>query len=100
MPRLARFCMIHYLVGFGVATLFVGALLLADMSGLRHLVTSTADGPLALAMLWFFNGIVFAGAQVGVALFLRAESDAEGPRGSAPALAAPPVAVLRREGRA
>ena len=46
-------------------------------------------------LLWFFNGIVFGGAQAGIAVFLMAEpEEPKGPpRQMAPSLARLPVVV-------
>lgn len=80
MPELIRFVIRHLAIGFSLALPFTGMLLWFDVANLWHLVTSTADGPLAVVLLVFFNGIVLAGAQLGIALVLLAEKDST-PRG-------------------
>jgi hypothetical protein len=79
MPELIRFVIRHLAIGFALALPFTGMLLWFNVANLWHLVTHTADGPLALFLLTFFNGIVFAGAQLGIALLLLADRDT--PRG-------------------
>ncbi|MWD28867.1 hypothetical protein E0K89_015410 [Aquicoccus sp. SCR17] len=80
MPRLVRLYITQTLIGFGLSAGFVAILLGADVAGLRHLVTQDPAGPLAVAMLWLFNGIVFSGAQFGIAI-LRMADDGDTPRG-------------------
>jgi hypothetical protein len=79
MPQLIRFVIRHLAIGFALALPFTGLLLWLDVANLWHLVTHTAEGPLAVFLLVFFNGIVFAGAQLAIALVLLADRD--GPRG-------------------
>jgi hypothetical protein len=79
MPQLIRFVIRHLAIGFALALPFTGMLLWFNVANLWHLVTNTAEGPLAVFLLVFFNGIVFAGAQLGIALVQLAEGD--GPRG-------------------
>jgi hypothetical protein len=79
MPQLIRFVIRHLAIGFALALPFTGMLLWCDVANLWHLVTNTAEGPLAVVLLVVFNGIVFAGAQLTIALVLLADRD--GPRG-------------------
>ena len=51
-----------------------------DVAGLAGLIARSPDGWLALGLLWLFNGIVFAGAQAGIAVFLMAEGEDGGGR--------------------
>ncbi|ETX28539.1 hypothetical protein [Roseivivax isoporae] len=82
MPRLVSFYVQCAVVGFALAAVFVGALAWGDIAGLGHLIAGTAEGPLALFLLWFFNGIVFTGAQASVRVLLMAEdAGGDGPRG-------------------
>jgi len=78
MPRLVRLYIVNVAIGFLIALAFVAGLVVFDVAGLRGL-SATADGPLALVLLWFFNGIVFAGVQFAVAIMMMAEDT--GPRG-------------------
>lgn len=68
MPKLVRLYISQVLIGFGVAALFVGALLWMNVANLWHLVTHSDQGLLAVFLLWFLNGIVFAGVQFGIAI--------------------------------
>lgn len=80
MPKLVRLYIRNVAIGFGVAAVFVGLLLALDILGLRSLATGSKDGPLAVFLLWFMHGIVFAGVQFGWAVMALAERD-ETPRG-------------------
>jgi hypothetical protein len=98
MPKLVRFYIRHVLIGFALAAVFTGLLLWLNVGNLWHLVTHTAEGPLAAFLLFFFNGIVFGGAQHGVAIMLMAhEDDTTG--GHAPPAVAKPVPVRITAGR-
>lgn len=68
MPRLVRLYILQVMLGFGLSAVFVAALLWFDVGRLWHLVQSSEGGFLAVLMLWVFNGIVFAGAQFGIAV--------------------------------
>ena len=58
MPKHIAFILRHALIGFALAVVFVGLLLVFDVAGLWHLVTHTAEGPIALVMLVVFFAIV------------------------------------------
>ena len=79
MPKLIRLYIVNIITGFGLAALMVGAILWFDVAHLRHLVTTSDQGPLALFLLWFSHGIVFAGVQFAIAIMNLAEDD--GPKG-------------------
>lgn len=80
MPELVRMYIKNVLIGFGIAAVFVALLMIFDVGGLRHLLTSSSAGYLAIVMLWFANGIVFAGVQFAIAVMAMRETD-NGPRG-------------------
>lgn len=81
LPPLIRLYIRQCLIGFALAAAFVGLLLGFDIAGLRGLVLTTQGGWLAVFMLWFFNGLVFAGVQFGISIMRMAESDGGGDRG-------------------
>lgn len=98
MPKLVRLYITSVAIGFAVAAVFAGALVGFDVGGLRHLVQGES-GVLALFLLWFFNGIVFSGAQFAFAIMSMAERP-EGPRRGRPVrMTGEPVRV-RAEARA
>ncbi len=73
MSQIVRFYILHSLIGFAVAGVFVALLLWFNVANLAHLILSSPSWALALFMLWFFNGIVFAGVQFGVAVMTMAD---------------------------
>ncbi len=81
MPRLIRLYIRHVLIGFGLAGVLTVALIWFDVAHLRHLVTHTEAGPLAVGLLWLFNGLVFAGVQFGIAVMSMAEPQDDDPAG-------------------
>ena len=83
MPKLIQLYIRNVFIGFAIAAAFVAMLLWFDVMGLWHLVSTSSDGLLALFILWFMNGIVFAGVQFGWAVMALAEDD-NGPRGGSP----------------
>ena len=62
-------------IGFGIAAVFVAMLLVFDVQNLWSLISGSDVGLLAVFMLWFFNGIVFAGVQFGIYVMLMAETE-------------------------
>ncbi|MEX0347941.1 MAG: hypothetical protein AB3N15_00820 [Paracoccaceae bacterium] len=80
MPKLIRLYITQVLIGFGISGVFVGLLLWLDIANLWTLISGSDVTLLAIGMLWFMNGIVFAGVQFAWAVMNMAEKD-EGPRG-------------------
>jgi len=80
VPELIRMYIRHVAIGFAIAAVFVAALLWFNVVNLRELVMATSGGWLAVFLLWFFNGLVFAGVQFGIAVMNMAEP-AAGPTG-------------------
>lgn len=81
MPELVKMYIRNVAIGFVVAAIFVGLLLGFDVSGLRGLIFGSDAGLLALGMIWFVNGIVFAGVQFAWAVMSMAEKEPRTPRG-------------------
>lgn len=75
MPKLIRLYIVQALAGFGLSALFVGALLAYNVANLWHLVSTSPVGWIAVAMLFFANGIVFAGVQFAISIMRMAEDD-------------------------
>lgn len=76
-----KFYLRHCLIGFALAAVFVVALLWLNVGNLWSLISTSDVGWLAAFLLWFFNGIVFAGAQTGVAVMTMAEDSDDTPKG-------------------
>ena len=94
MPKLIKLYIVHCLMGFGLSALFVAALLAFDVANLGHLVASSPVGWIAVAMLFFGNGIVFAGVQFAISIMRLGDGD--GPSGGRPAprMTSEPVRVM------
>ena len=84
MPELVRMYVRHVAIGFALSAVFVGALLWGNVLNLQHLILNTSGGFLAAFLLWFFNGLVFAGAQFGIAVMNMAEPEPDDGGHSAP----------------
>lgn len=80
MPLLRRFAL-QVAIGFGIAGLFVAALLLADPGGVGTLLLAPATGILPLALLWLLIGLTFGGVQFAAFVGLAAEAP-DGSRGT------------------
>jgi hypothetical protein len=78
MPALVRLYIRNVVWGFVLSAVFVGLLLGFDVAGLRHLVMASDAGPVAVAMLFVFNGIVFAGVQFAIAVMRMAAPEDRG----------------------
>ncbi len=78
MPELVRLYIRHSLIGFAISGVFVTGLLWLNIANLQHLVFSTSGGWLAAFLLFFFNGLLFASVQFGIAVMSMAESDEPG----------------------
>ncbi len=80
MPELVRLYIKNVILGFGLSALFVGALLYMNVGNLWHLISTSPIGWMALSMLLFFNGAVFAGVQFAMTVMRMEEQDDE-PKG-------------------
>ena len=80
MPQLVRLYIISIAIGFALALAFTGMLIALDVAGLRHLVSSTGGGWIAVAMLVLFHGVLFSGVQFAIRIMMMAERD-DSPRG-------------------
>ena len=75
MPHHIAFVLRHGLIGFMLALVFVTLLLAFDVAGLWHLVTHTAEGPLAVTMLVVFFTITFGAVQIGYQIVMLGDDD-------------------------
>jgi hypothetical protein len=81
MPPLVRLYIRQVAIGFALAVVFVGLLMMFDVARLRSLILATEGGWLALFLLVFFNGIVFGGVQFAISIMRMAgrDDDDQGP---------------------
>lgn len=75
MPELIKLYIRQVVIGFAISAAFVAILLGMNVVGLRGLVMTTQGGWLAVFLLFFFNGLVFAGVQFAIRIMLMAEPD-------------------------
>lgn len=83
MPKLIRLYVTQVLIGFALSAVFVALLLSLNVAQLGDLVSRSESALLAVFLLWFMNGIVFAGVQFAWKIMSMAE-DPSGPRRGSP----------------
>ncbi|MFD2173583.1 hypothetical protein [Rhodobacter lacus] len=79
MPELVRLYIRNVIFGALLSAAFVGMLLGFNVANLRHLILTSDIGYIAIALLFVFNTLVFAGVQFGISVMAMA--DKEPPRG-------------------
>ena len=99
MPKLIRLYITQVAWGFVISAVFVGVLLALNVANLRGLIWGSDVGLIALAMIWFMNGIVFAGVQFAYKIMSMAEKPG-GPRRGSPVVNMFKPAVAKQEARA
>lgn len=80
MPDFIKMMLRNALYGFFIALAFVGGLLYYNVANLWHLVTHTAEGPVALVVMVVLCTITFGSVQIGIRIMMMGEED-DGPRG-------------------
>jgi len=75
MPELVKLYIRNVVIGFVIAAIFVAMLLWFNVVNLWYLVSHSQDGVLAVFLLWFMHGIVFAGVQFAFAVMMMARKD-------------------------
>ncbi|MDU9003493.1 hypothetical protein [Sedimentitalea todarodis] len=83
MPKLVKLYIRNVIIGFAIAAAFVAILLWFNVMNIWHLVTHSDAGILAVFLLWFMHGIIFAGVQFAWAVMSLAETKDSG-RGGTP----------------
>jgi len=91
MPELIKIILRNAAIGFGIAAIFVTALLISDTGGVGTLVANSESGLLAVALLTFFTGLTFGSAQIGFVIMSGDWSDKDKGRGQRLKLAPPPL---------
>ncbi|WP_198666020.1 hypothetical protein [Tropicimonas sp. IMCC34043] len=81
MPQLVRLYIRQVAFGFALSAGFVTLLLSLNVANLWHLVSHTQGGWIAVVMLVFFNGVVFAGVQFGISIMRMSENPRDAGRG-------------------
>lgn len=81
MPKLLKFLLVNAVIGFGVAVVFVAALIVLDVGGFSTLTARSDVALMAVSVLTFFLGLTFASVQMGIAVMMLPKDDDAGPRG-------------------
>lgn len=82
MPKLVKLYIRNVIIGFAIAAAFVAMLLWFNVMNIWYLVTHSDAGFLAVFLLWFMHGIVFAGVQFAWAVMSLADKADRGPGGT------------------
>ena len=95
MPDHIKLILRHAAYGFVIAIAFVAGLMAFNVANLWHLVTHTAEGPIALVVLTVLCGITFGSVQIGYRIMTMGEENEPrgGKRDRIPAFDAIPVPV-------
>lgn len=75
MPKLIKVYLQQIVIGFGLSAVFTVILLYMNVANLRHLVFNSSEGLLGLFLIFFFNGLVFAGVQFGIRIMRMGHED-------------------------
>ena len=73
MPVLIKLYIRHSFIGFGISAIFVGILLYFNVMNLWAMISHDKSAVLAVFILWFFNGTIFASVQFAYAVMSLAE---------------------------
>ncbi len=94
MPALVRLYIRNVIAGFALSAVFVASLLWLNVANLWHLISTSPQGWIAVAMLFVFNGIVFAGVQFAIAIMrMEQKDDGDGRGRKAPVATTTPALV-------
>ncbi|MBN2759170.1 MAG: hypothetical protein JXQ79_01610 [Rhodobacteraceae bacterium] len=75
MPKLVKVYLQQIAIGFGLSAVFTAILLYMNVGNLGHLVFNSSDGLLGLFLIFFFNGLVFAGVQFAIRIMRMGYED-------------------------
>lgn len=75
MPELVRLYIRNVVFGALLSVVFVGLLLWLNIANLRHLILGSDIGYIAVALLFVFNTVVFAGVQFAISVMRMAEEN-------------------------
>ncbi|MBR3371215.1 MAG: hypothetical protein IKG52_11370 [Rhodobacteraceae bacterium] len=66
MHKLIKVYIQQVAIGFGLSAVFTAILIYFNIGNLQRLVFGSSDGLLGLFLIFFFNGLVFAGVQFAI----------------------------------
>ena len=75
MPKLIKLYIQQVIIGFGLSAAFTAILVYFDIANLQRLLLGSSDGLLGLFLIFFFNGLVFAGVQFAIRIMRMGYED-------------------------
>ena len=75
MPKLIKVYLQQIAIGFALSAVFTIILVTMNVGNLGHLVLNTSDGYLGAFLIFFFNGLVFAGVQFAIKIMGMGSND-------------------------
>jgi len=99
MPAHIRMILKHAAIGFGISAGFTAMILAFNIGNLWHLVTNTAEGPIAVIMLLVFGTITFGSVQIGYAIMTMTDADDDPKGGKRDEVAVLDVVPVRARGQ-
>ncbi len=75
MPKLVKLYIQQVAIGFGLSAIFTVILLYFNVANLQRLLLGSTDGLLGLFLVFFFNGLIFAGAQFAIRIMRMGHED-------------------------
>ncbi len=75
MPKLIKVYIQQIAIGFALSAVFTAILLYFNVAGLKRLLLGSSDGLLGLFLIFFFNGLVFAGVQFAIRIMRMGYED-------------------------
>jgi hypothetical protein len=97
MPPMVRFLLRHAAIGFGLAAVFVGALIHFDIGSIGTVLAQSGVQGIATGLLVMMVGLTFSSVQMGYAVMMQSDDSPLDPRGGAterlPATSLQPVPV-------
>lgn len=75
MPKLIKVYIQQVAIGFALSAVFTVILVWFDIAGLKRLLLNSPDGWLGAFLIFFFNGLVFAGVQFAIRIMRMGHED-------------------------
>ncbi|TVS05439.1 MAG: hypothetical protein EA407_02320 [Rhodobacteraceae bacterium] len=75
MPKLIKVYIQQVAIGFALSAVFTVILIWFDVAGLQRLLLNSPDGWLGTFLIFFFNGLVFAGVQFAIRIMRMGHED-------------------------
>jgi hypothetical protein len=103
MPHMVRFLLRHAAIGFGLAAIFVGALVYFDIGHIGTVLAQSGLQVVGTGLLIMMVGLTFSSVQMGYAIMMQSHDSPVDPRGGAkerlPAASLQPIPVKASQRR-